>query len=217
MWNWIGCTCLWLIASRGAVAANESAIEEFNGRPIVEKGFNGRAIEASTSLPAAATPALAKSGDELPKSAVSFGLLGQAVTYSLTFDHQVSDFIALGAGFSYWSSFDALVSRFDEMLVLPVYANFYFRQHRKRLFLTAGMSYFSATRTGGLFDGLFDDAQNSKSSSSASKVSTVYGDVGVGFELRRPPRGFLFRVAGLILFNDRGFLPWVAVNFGYAF
>lgn len=73
--------------------------------------------------------------------AFSIELLGRGLLYSLNIDYSVIPNLALGAGISYLPGTSA------SALVIPFFANFYPITGENRIFITAGVDYFSASES----------------------------------------------------------------------
>jgi hypothetical protein len=138
-------------------------------------------------------------------TAMSVELLGRGGLYTLNVDHMLSDQFAVGVGFSYWTLSD-LFSTIN-VLIIPVYGNFYFNTGPHRAYLTGGLdiAYVSASDTSGLGDGL--------GSITASGVGVVLGG---GYEFRGDG-GFLFRASPYFVIGSGGVAVTGGLSFGYAF
>jgi hypothetical protein len=141
-------------------------------------------VESAESSPAS----------QLQKNAITFELLGRGVAYSFNYDYLILDNFGLGAGLSYYGSGSA------NLLIIPVYGNFYPLGERHRLLLTAGPTFLT-------FSG--------KTSNDSIKASGVAFNAGVGYEFRGES-GFIFRATPYVYFGQIS-TAWLGLSFGYAF
>lgn len=131
--------------------------------------------------------------------AVSVELLGRGLLYSINYDYLINDDIALGAGFSH-QSYSAGNSDATVMIV-PVYANYYFTPGNHRWFATAGANVVHAS-------GRVDSEEKVSGSG-------IGGVLGGGYEYRGDS-GFLFRAAPYLMVGKTAGV-WAGVSLGYAF
>ena len=109
---------------------------------------------------------------------VSVEGLGRGYLYSVDFDHAFSNYIAVGAGFSYWDTSAWWRGANTSIFVIPVYGNFYFSPGSNRVYFTAGADFVQTGK-----------AVDSKNNFKRSGVVVVLGG---GYELRTA-NGLLFR------------------------
>ena len=84
-----------------------------------------------------------KSGAKLQNN-VSIELLGRGFLYSLAYDRQISQDIAVGGSFSYMMTTfkPAVVETKVQIVSLPLYMNYYFNQGHHRFLATGGLNLF---------------------------------------------------------------------------
>jgi len=137
--------------------------------------------------------------------AVSIELLGRGLLYSVNYDHLLSRNIAVGFGISYWSLQSSSKGTFNAFFI-PIYGNYYLSTEPSRLFLTGGLSLYSASiENSGTDKGVH-----------VTQGSNAAGTIGLGYEFRGNG-GFLFRAAPYVLFDASGAYPWAGISFGYCY
>lgn len=136
-------------------------------------------------------------------NAISLELLGRAFGYSLNYDRSVSKHFGLGAGFEYLSASDGFMN--VTIIMVPLYANYYFSPNNSRFFLTSG------------FDLAFVKASVTLLTDTSVSASTmgIAPFIGGGYEYRADG-GFLFRVAPYV-FVGKVIRIWLGLSFGVAF
>jgi len=137
-------------------------------------------------------------------NALSLEVLGRGGLYSINYDHMISNYMAVGIGFSHWS-FSFIDT--DSITIIPIYANLYSSPKPNRAFLTAGVDvvFISETDSDGLGDGL-----GSFTESGAGAV------LGGGYEYRGTS-GFLFRAAPYLVVASGGIALTAGLSFGVTF
>jgi hypothetical protein len=139
-------------------------------------------------------------------NAVSFELLGRGLLYSLDYDRQVTDEVAIGIGYSQFGQgeYDKNGVHYDaiHITVIPVYLNYYLENSgTQRWYITGGLDFVSGTISSNGF------------SDTGSGVGIVAGG---GYEYRSDS-GFLFRATPYIVASTGGARLWGGLTFGYAF
>lgn len=140
---------------------------------------------------AEATPVIAKG---YRQNAVTFELLGRGFLYSVNYDFSPIKELAVGLGFSYFGSGSA------NLILVPVFVNFYPVGETHRLMLTTGPTF-------AMFSG--------KADSSSIKGSGVAYNIGVGYE-HRGESGFIFR-GGPYFYMGQIQTVWFGISGGFAF
>jgi hypothetical protein len=128
--------------------------------------------------------------------------LGKAGLWSVFFDRALNEDLVGGAGFGTLS-----LGVNTSMTLIPMYVNYYFSRESGSFFGTAGVDI-----------ALLSNATAGATSSLGGfglDQSGVVPQVGVGYE-SRGDSGFLFRVAGYVLFFNK-ISPWVGFSLGWAF
>jgi hypothetical protein len=155
---------------------------------------------------------------ELPprrSNAISLELLGRGGLYGVSYDREIIESIALGAGFSKWSLGD-VGSGTISVLAIPVYGNYYFGSRKHRAFLTAGAAWCRVTvNLDGVFDGLFG-VPTEEVSTGPETATFLIGTAGGGYEFRGDG-GFLFRLSFYAMVARESVAPFGGLSLGYAF
>ncbi len=128
---------------------------------------------------------------------LSFEMLGRGGLYSINYDWPVNSNVQAGAGFSTYSVGQG--STKGALLILPLYANYYFSTFSKgRLFVSAGANLSigsSNTQGTGLVTG-----------------SGLAASAGIGYEFER--NNFVFRAAPYIFVGQTNG-AWFGLTLGY--
>jgi hypothetical protein len=164
---------------------------------IVLSQISANAAEPSPNLQSQSdqTP----SSTEMRRNAMSLELLGRGMLYSVDYDYQLTNNLALGAGASHYSISSGSVGA--SAWIIPVYANYYLTDSTSgsRWFATGGANLIFAS---GQVDG------DSKVSGSG-----IAGVLGAGYEYRAD-NGFLFRAAPYV-FVGKASGAWLGLSIGY--
>lgn len=132
---------------------------------------------------------------------LSAEIFGRALNYSLDFDRQLSDYVSLGVGFSYWDDSLHWNTYQASVTAIPLYMNFYSSQRESRGFLSVGADLIRVSNPG--------------DSGETFENSGVAGTVGGGFEFR-DQHGFLARLAAFLIIG-RSTLFNPALSIGVSF
>lgn len=153
---------------------------------------------------------------EARPNAFSVELLGRGLLYGLAYDRQLTDWLALGVGYTSADSGSGADSSRVSWTMIPVYGNFYFTPNNHRGFLTAGLNFISV-------EAQFTERTVSRetfgveTTSTNARGSAAFAVVGGGYEFRGDG-GFLFRASLYqMLLGAAGSLTWFGLGFGVAF
>jgi hypothetical protein len=139
--------------------------------------------------------------DNSRPNSINLELFGRAELFSFNFDRALTDHLTLGIGISSWRESDWWQNYSATIVVVPVYANYYFTKKSRRGYLTGGADFISASSPG----------PNSNLYDHNGTAATIGG----GYE-QRETNGFLFRIGGVAVFGRTSALnPSVVI--GYSF
>jgi hypothetical protein len=152
----------------------------------------------------AGAPAAAAEAPRAPNS-IYVELLGNAVLYSLNFDHKFTDNVSLRVGFAYSTFNLPSTSNIEsKTIAVPIMVNYLVGRGSHRL------------ETGAGFLPLLNQYDDSADSVRLGLTGTV------GYRYQRPAGGFVFRIGFTPLLasdSDGGyfFAPWLGMSFGVGF
>ena len=145
-------------------------------------------------------------------------LLGRGGLYSLNYDRALNTRLSLGAGVSYYQ-FNLVGVNFD-IVLLPIYMNYYFGTGTHRAFITGGanFTYIRAER----FDAYYLNPNTMRHDNDMvdiySKEQGAYVDpsVGIGYEYRTRA-GFTIRGTGYASYVNGQLYRWYGATLGTHF
>lgn len=147
---------------------------------------------------------------------IGLELLGRAMGYSVNFDRSLEKKFSLGGGFSYyqWNFENSEVTS----IMIPVYMQYYFaghNSHRGFAALSTTLGYNKVTSNG---EKIYERYQDNYLYSVAADGTSVYPDLGLGYEFRARS-GFTARVTSYLRYYKElnTVLPWGGLTLGSHF
>lgn len=138
------------------------------------------------------------------QNSIYFEALGNGIIYSVNYDRLFTENFGGRIGVMYLSSFDVVVSSAENILVVPLMAN-YFIGGSHKLELGAGILLVQADNIG--FFGI----------ESGQGGSAVGGTATVGYRYQKPEGGLVFRIGFTPVYGDGEVEPSGGISLGYAF
>lgn len=137
-------------------------------------------------------------------NSIYFEAFGNGGLYSINYDRLFTENIGGRIGIMYLSSLDFFFASAENLLIVPVMANFFIGDKHK-LELGCGIIYASA------------DNAEAFDFGSGESVSTIGGTATIGYRYQPDKGGFLFRIGFTPIFGEGGFTPSAGISFGYSF
>lgn len=153
---------------------------------------------------ASAQETLSKDSDSFARNSIFLELGGNALFYSLNYDHKFFNHLSARVGGMYLGVGERGTDANVSLLLVPVMVNYLVGSGSSRLEIGAGITVGQA---GGNLEGVGEFSEGGV----GAFTSTI------GYRLQPTDGGFLLRVGFTPLFVSQGVLPWAGLSLGATF